>query len=152
MFIAKLPPRHAGRNATSPRPFLSFLKECAIPGLGPRLDGALIKRLARVRHHQIQIEVDCVPETLAARTSSVRIVERKKARLRLLVEGAVILALESFVERQPLGGVSCAVRDKFQEGFSLPFAITNLDGIHQTRARLCVYCQPVHEHMDRLRE
>src|SRR5712664_3148841 len=114
MFRAKLPPRHARRNASSPRPFLRFLKKRAIPGLGPRLDGALIKRLARVRDHQIQIEVDCVSETLAARTSSVGIVERKKPRLRLLVERAVILAFESFVERQPLGRASRAVRDKFQ--------------------------------------
>src|SRR6266852_7017178 len=105
MFSAKLPPRHACRNATSPRPCLSFLKKRAIPGLGPRLDGAIIERFARVRHHQIQIEVDCVSETLAARTSSVGIVERKKPRFRLLVERAVILAFESFVERQPLSGV-----------------------------------------------
>src|SRR5437016_14062169 len=124
MFRAKLPPRHARRNASSPRPFLRFLKKRAIPGLGPRLDGALIKRLARVRHHQIQIKVDCVSETLAARTSSVRVVERKEARLRLLVKGAVILAFESFVERHPLGSVSRAVRDKFKDGFSVPFVIT----------------------------
>src|SRR6266403_729617 len=100
MFSAKLPPRHVRRNAASPRPLFCFLKERAIPGLGPRLDGALIERFARVRHHQVQIKIDGVSETLAARTGSVGIVERKKPRLGLLVERAVIFAFESLVERQ----------------------------------------------------
>src|SRR5712692_7459438 len=152
MFSAKLPPRHVRRNAASACPLFCLLKERAIPGLGPRLDGALIERFARVRHDQIQIEVDRVSETLAARTSSVGIVERKKPGLRLLVERTVILAFESLVERQPLGSVSRAIRNKFQKGFALPFAITNFDRIHQPRARLCIYRQPVHKHIDGLGE
>src|SRR6266481_3929195 len=100
MFSAKLPPRNIRGNAASPRPFFGFLKKSAISGLGPRLDGALIERFAGVWHHQVQIKINCISETLAARTSPVGIVERKKARLRLLVERAVILAFESFVERQ----------------------------------------------------
>src|SRR5713226_5903532 len=128
MFSAKLPPRHARRNAASARPFLSFLKKRTVPGFGPRLDGALVKRFAGVRHHQVQVKINRVSKTLAARTSSVGIVERKKPRLRLLVERAVILAFESLIERQPLRGIPAAVRDKFQNGFALSFAITNLDG------------------------
>src|SRR5260370_36743887 len=73
---------------------------------------------------------------MAARTRPVWITEGEKARLRLLVESAVVLAFEAFVEGEPLGGIPRGVRDEFENGFALPFAVTDFDRVNKTRARL----------------
>ena len=80
--------------------FFSSSKQRAVARLGPRLDRAFVERFAAVGNHQIDIEIDRISETLAARAGAVGIVERKQARLRLLIHGAARLALESLVEDQ----------------------------------------------------
>ena len=91
-----------------------------IARLGPRLNRAVIQRFAGVRHHQVQIEINRVSESLAARARSIRIVERKQPRLRLLIQRAVVLAFESLVERQALRRISGRIRNKFQNRFPPP--------------------------------
>src|SRR5260370_22040999 len=73
---------------------------------------------------------------MAARTRPVWIIEGEKARLRLLVESAVVLAFEAFVEGEPLGGIPRGVRDEFDNGFALAFAVTDFGRVNKTRARL----------------
>src|SRR6266581_6129448 len=147
LFGSELTPRHVGGNSAPARPLFCFLEKHAIARLGPRLDGAVVQRLAGIGDHQIQIEIDGIPEAMAAGACSVRIVKREKPGLRLLVESSIVLAFKSFVEAEPLGGIAGAVRGEFKNGFALPFAVTNLDGIHETRARLRIDGQAVHQHV-----
>jgi hypothetical protein len=113
---------------------------------------AVVERLALIGDDQIQVEVDGVAESLAARTRSVRIVEREKPGLGFLVKCAVILAFESFVEGEPLGGIPRIVRDKFENGFALPFAVANFDGVNEPRARLRIDGETVDQDVDRFRK
>src|ERR1700682_1219330 len=132
LFGSQLSPRHVRRNPAPARPFFCFLEKYPVARFRPRFDGAVVERLALIGHDEIQIEIDCISETLAARTRSVWIVEGKKPGLRFLVECAVILAFESLVEREPLGGIPRIVRDEFENGFALLFAVTNFDGVNQS--------------------
>ena len=67
----------------------------------------------------VQIEIDGVAESLAARTRAVGIVEREKPRFGLLIHGAAFLAVESFVEDESIGRLGrrtgWIVRHKFAE-------------------------------------
>ncbi len=94
--------RHVERNAARAREAFQFLPQRAVARLGPGLDHAFIDRLAAVGNHQVDVEIDGVAESLAARAGAVRIVERKQARLRLLVHQAAGLALEALVEDHAL--------------------------------------------------
>src|SRR6266481_798761 len=136
LFGSELPPRHVRRNSAGTRPFSCVLEKHAVARFRPGLDGAVVERLARVRDDQIQIKIDGISESLAARTRPVWIIEGEKARLWLLVESAVVLAFEAFVEGEPLGGIPRGVRDEFENGFALPFAVTDFDRVNKTRARL----------------
>src|SRR5260370_4480407 len=148
----ELAPRHVRGNSTRARPFLCVLEKYAVAWFRPRFDGPVVKRLARIGNDQVQIEIDRISETLATRTRAVRIVEGKKSRLRRLVERAVVLAFEPLVERKPLSRISRSVRDEFENRFALPFAVTDLDGVHQPRPRLRIDCQAIDENVHRLRE
>src|SRR5437867_12574782 len=130
----QLPPSHVGGDAPRARPLLRILEERPIARLGPWFDGSVVERLAGIGDHQIQIEVDGVAETLAPRTRSVRIVEREKPRLGLLMKRAVILAFESLVECQALTGIPRAIRDEFQYGLALALAAAEPHRVHQPRA------------------
>src|SRR5713226_10494068 len=152
LFGSKLTPRHVRRNSAPARPFFCVLEKHAISRLGPRFDRAVVDRLARVGNHQIQIEIDGISEALTTRTRAVRIVERKKSRLGLLVESAVVLAFESLVERKPLGRISRPIRDELEDGFALTFAVTNFDGVHEPRAGLRIDGQTIDEDVDRFRK
>src|SRR5262249_1275641 len=74
-----------------------------------------------------------------------RIVERKKARLRLLVDLAAILALETLAENEPFRHGWSSItrrrgsrrgRDKLQNGLALTVTVAEFDRINQTRANL----------------
>ena len=134
LFSSELAPRHVRGNCAAARPFFCVLEEHAVTRFRPWFDRAVIKRLARIGNDQIQIEIDGISEALTTRTRAVRIVERKESRLGFLVESAVVLAFESLVERKTLGRIPRSVRDEFEDGFALPFAVTNFDGVHQPRA------------------
>ncbi|PYU68762.1 MAG: hypothetical protein DMG49_15215 [Acidobacteria bacterium] len=69
-----------------------------------------------------------------------------------MVESAVVLAFESFVEREPLRGIPRAVGDKFENRFSLSFPVANLDGVHESRPRLRINCKTVDEDVDGFRK
>src|SRR5258708_32621947 len=94
------------------------------------------------------MEVDGVAEALATRARTVGIVKGKKPGLRFLVESSVLLAFEAFVERKPLGRIPRTVRDKFENGFALPFAVTNFDGVDEPRARLRIDGETIDKHVD----
>src|SRR6266849_589061 len=134
LFSSELAPRHVRGNSAAARPFFCVLEEHTVTRLGPRFDGAVVERLARIGNDQIQIEIDGISEALTTRTRAVRIVERKKPRLGFLVESAVVLAFESLVECNTLGRIPRSVRDEFEDGLALPFAVTNFDGVHEPRA------------------
>src|SRR5947208_9836973 len=144
----ELPPRNARRNAPLARPRLQTLEKSAIARLGPGLDRAFFDGFAGIGYDQIQVKINGVAKALAARTRAVRTVERRKPRLRFLIQRAVIFAFESFVETQTLARFSRAISDKFENSFALPFAIADLDGVHQTRARFGIHGQAIHKHID----
>ena len=99
--------RHIEGNAAQARQPLHLVIRLPITGLCPGLDRALGQRLAFVRDHQVQIKIDRVAESLAARARSVRIVEREKIRLRLRVGNLAALAFETFIKHQSLGRDRC---------------------------------------------
>src|SRR5258707_1535504 len=127
----EMPPRHVGRNTLSSREFLQILKERAVAGLGPWLDRAIVDGLAGIRYDEIQIEIDGISEALAARARAVRIIEGKQARLRLLIQRAIVLALKAFIEDQPLRSAAARFPDEFKNGLAPRFAIANLEGIDE---------------------
>ena len=98
--------RNIHRNSFRARETPHVHRKLAVTRLGPRLDRAVVKRLALVRNHAVQIEIHGVPESLAARARAIRIVERKKPRLRFLIRRAALLAFEALVENHPLGRAS----------------------------------------------
>src|SRR5271155_2558970 len=71
-------PSHVQRNASLARETLEFGEKRTILWLRPRLDGAFVQGLALIGDHEVEVEIDRVPETLTARTSSIRIVKRKQ--------------------------------------------------------------------------
>src|SRR5690349_5820176 len=80
LFGRELTPRHVRGNSAAARPFFGFLEQCAVARLRPGFDGPVVEGLAGIGDHEIQIEIDGISETLAARTRSIRIVEGEKAR------------------------------------------------------------------------
>ena len=73
----KLRPGHVKRQPTLFRETLQLGEERLVFRLGPRLDRALVQRLRRIRDHQIEIEINRVAESLAARASAIWVVERE---------------------------------------------------------------------------
>ena len=140
---SEMAPGDVSGYALSARKFLRFLEQDAVAGLGPRLDGAVVERLTGIGDDEIEIEVDRVPEALAARACAVGVVEGEQARLGLLIDDAVVLALEAIVEDQTLGGIACGVGNKFEDGFAVTFAVADFDGINQARTRLGIDGKPI---------
>ena len=129
---------------------LQFSEQRAIFGLGPGLDGALIQRLRFVGNHQVEIEIDGVAKTLAARTCAIRIIEGKQARLRFFVAQIALLALKALGKPQLLRRLIVTwggLKDDLTG-----FAIADFDGIHDTGASVRSYDQPVHQEEHRLAE
>ena len=149
---SEMAPGDVGGNALGAREFLGFLKQDAVAGLGPRLDGAVVERLAGIGDDEVEVEVDGVAEALAARACAVGIVEGEEARLGLLVDGAVVLALEAVVEDQALRRIARGIGKKFEDGFAVAFAVADLDGIDEARARLGIDGEPIDDDPDGLRE
>jgi hypothetical protein len=140
------------RNGLGAGEFAHFDGELAIARFGPRLDGAIRERFAFVGDDAVEIEIDGVAETLAAGAGTVRIVERKKARLGFLVDGAAFLTFEALVEDHALGFLVRGIRDEFKDGFAAAFAVANLDGIHETRTNFRRESEAVDQNVNRLSE
>src|SRR5260370_6225704 len=148
MLGSELESRRIRRNYAQGRLFFGVVKEQAVPMFCRWFDGAVVQRFARIGNDQIQIEIDGVSKSLAAGTRAVRIVEREESRLGLLVESTVALAFESLIERKALGCISRGVRDEFEDGFALTFAVTNFDGVHKPCTRLGIDRQTIDENVD----
>src|SRR5579859_5083673 len=140
------------RNAAATSPFFHVLQKRAIAWFGPRLNRAFIQRFAGVRHDEIQVEVDGIAETLAAWARAVRIVERKQARLGLLIKRAIVLAFETFVEGKTLRRITGRILDELQDGFAVALAIANFDGVREARAGFGIHGEAIDENVDGLRE
>src|SRR5262249_37456466 len=67
--------RNIHSNAARSGGFLQIVEVSSITRLGPRFDRSLVQRLAFVRDHKVEIEVDRVAKPLAARACAKRIVE-----------------------------------------------------------------------------
>ena len=88
-------PSHIERNIRLLGKTLQLGKQRAVFGLGPGFNSALIQGFRFVRYHQIEIKIDGVAETLAARAGAIRVVEGKQARLGLFVPQVARLAFEA---------------------------------------------------------
>jgi len=84
------------------------------------------------RDDQIQVEVDGVAESLAARTRSVRIVEGEEPGLGFLVKCPSFLHSNRSLNVSRSAGFPHRPR-QFENGFALPFAIANFDGVNEPR-------------------
>ena len=80
----------------------SSLKSVRYFGLVQGSIAPSVQRFRFVGNDQVEIEVDGVAESLAARASAVRIVEREQPRLGLLVAHVAGLAFEALGETQAL--------------------------------------------------
>src|SRR5206468_5455005 len=130
----KLRPGHVERQPTLLRETLQLGEERLVFRLGPRLDRALVQRLRRIRDHQVEIEINRVSESLAARASAIWVVERKQARLRLFISNIAALALESLREAQPL--LRFAIAGHSLEDHFARLAIADLHRVNNARARI----------------
>ncbi len=140
------------RDAARARHALQILPNAAVARLGPGLNDALVDGLAAIGDHQIDIEVDGVAKSLAARARAVGIVEGKQARLGLLIGQAAIFAFKAIAEDDAFGGGTSFGGRKFEDGFALAVAIADFDGVGQARTDLRRDGQAIHEHIDGLRE
>src|SRR5260370_385583 len=68
-------PGHVQRNPCLPREALQFGEQRPVLWLRPRLDRTFVQRLALIADDEVEIEIDGIAETLAARTGAIRIVE-----------------------------------------------------------------------------
>ncbi len=102
------------------REFSQFHKHGAVARLVLWLNRAFVERFAAIGNYQIDIEIDRVSKSLAARASAIGIVEREQPRFGLLVDRAAGLALEAFVENHSFGCRVRNFRNKFEGALSAP--------------------------------
>src|SRR5262249_23628017 len=105
---------------------------------------------------EIEIEVDRVPKSLTLRTSPIRIVERKKPRLRLLVADIAGFALKPLRKAKPCGAGAPA-RDSvgllgtwLLEDNLTSLPISSLNGIHDARSSVSRNSESIDEDKHRL--
>src|SRR2546423_1901248 len=96
----------------------------------PRFNQSFIDSLGWIRDDEVEIKINRISKTLAARTCPERIVKRKQPRLRLFILQMTTLALETMGEAQ-------ALRSSIVSGNSLKyhfarFPITRLNRIDNT--------------------
>src|SRR5215813_3009978 len=92
-------PGHVQTDAPCARRFLEFRELCAVMRLAPRLDCAVLNRLRRIGHDEIDVELDDVAEPVARGTRAEWVVEREQSRLRIFVGDAAGAALEPLGEQ-----------------------------------------------------
>ena len=133
----KISPGDVERDARLLCEALQLGKQGSILGLGPGIDGAFVQRLRFVGNDQVEIEVDGVAKTLAARAGAVRIVERKQARFGLLVAQVAMFALEALRETRSLRRL-VVVRGSLEDDLA-GLAIADFDGIYNAGAGVTAY-------------
>src|SRR5215472_6097465 len=143
-------PRHVKRDAGGARVTFHLRGVRPVLGLGPRFDCALGQRQGLVWDYEVEIEIDGVAESLAARARSEGVVEGEQPRLRLIVADVALLALEALREAEALRGLAFA-RSGLEDYLSC-FTIALLHGIHDAQARLGRYGDAIDQHQHRLRK
>src|SRR5262249_8349938 len=96
--LRQLRPGHVDPHVALARGLLQLRELGAVMRLAPRLDRALLNRLGRVRHDEVDVELDDVAEAVATGTRAERVVEREQPRLRVFVRDAARPALETLGE------------------------------------------------------
>ena len=94
-------PGHVERDAPPAGEPPQLGQDPAVVGLVPGLDRPLPEAAVLVRHHEVEVDLDQVPEAVAGGAGPERVVEREQARLRLEERPAALRALE--VLRDPKG-------------------------------------------------
>src|SRR5262249_40927024 len=121
-------PRDIERNIVLPDKLLEVGKPLAVLGLGPGFNRALAQAFGRIRNDQVQIKINRIAESLAARAGAKRAVEGKQPRLRLFIADVAGLTLKA------RGKAKLALRLPFArnrlEQHLRGFAIRKLYGIH----------------------
>src|SRR4051812_25962861 len=82
LFRLKFCPRNFEGDISLSGVALQIGEQGTILRLSPWINGAIVQRLRFVRDHAIEVEVDGISESLAARASAKRIVKREKMWLR----------------------------------------------------------------------
>ena len=132
MFLVEFHPRHVKRNFYLLGKALQFGVQRPVLRLSPGLNRTLSQSFPFVGNDQVEIEVDGVAESLAARARAIGIVEREQPRLGLLVTDVTALALEAIREPDLSGGFSL-LRRRLKDHLS-GFAIAALNRIHDAGA------------------
>ena len=131
------------------------LAEIAEPGaelrLGPGLDRAFIEGKRFVGNHAVQVEIDGVAESLAARAGADRRIEAEQNGLGGREFHATRLALELLVEAQGAGGRGTFANGALENHFT-SFAITDLDRVDQALVQFRADRDAVHQHENGLAE
>ena len=120
LFIGQIRPGHVETDAALANGALEVRELRPIVRLAPWLDGAVIDRFRPVRHHQIHVELDDIPEAVARRAGAERIVEREQPRLRRLVRDPAGTAFEALGEFEAFVGRMSFVGRIFRCGVCRP--------------------------------
>ena len=156
--LAHLPPRHIERHAQRRRLLLQLGKPASVFRPVPGIDGAVIQAQPLIRNHQIQIEIDGVPESLASRASAEGIVEAEQPRLGLAPRAMAVARTRTPRETsavcapRPARRLLSAPPRHLLENHFASLAISDLRRIHNTRAVFGVDNDPIHQHKHRQRE
>ncbi len=87
-------PGHVERDAPPAGEPPQLGQDPAVVGLVPGLDRPLPEAAVLVGHHEVEVDLDQVPEAVAGGAGPERVVEREQARLRLEERPAALRALE----------------------------------------------------------
>src|SRR5262249_46585945 len=117
--------------------------------LGPGLDGAFVQRLRFVGDDEVEIEINGVAKSLAARTCAIGIVEREQTRFRFLITQVAGFAFEALRKAQTRRLLF--TRGGLENDLSR-FTIGALDGVHDARASVGGDGNTIYQHEDWLRE
>ena len=135
-------PRHVHPDPAAARA-LQLRQLRAIVRLAPRLDRILLDRLGHVRHDQIHIQLDDVPEAVAYGAGPKRVVEREEPRLRHLVLQAARPALETLAE-----AVHHGLRiQRNRERGAAALGVGRFDRVSQARPEVAIDLEPVDDHL-----
>src|SRR5208337_1263564 len=150
LFGREVLPGYIQRNTGGPSVTAHLGRERPIFWLRPGFDGALGQRERFVRDDKVQVEVNRIAESVAARTCPEWIVERKQPRLGFLAADVALLAFEALREPQSLWLFAVA-RGSLEQNFA-GFAVALFHGIDNARPNIRRNRDAVDEHGHRFGE
>src|SRR5215472_12198812 len=152
VLFGQIDPGHVEWNTRRLRIPLQVGKQRTILWFGPRLDCSLCQRFHLVGDHEVEIEVDGVPEPLTLGASAIRIIERKQPRLWFFIPQIALLALKPLRKAKGCGaGLFVQITGELKD-YVVRFPIGCFHRVNNPRARIWRNRQPVHEHENRLTE